>query len=231
MEIGLGRLFNRLRAAKRALLAQRKDAVFIWIPKTAGTSMFDLLESYGGTKAVEVDLVRSKWPRQAGLVTFGHMSYGQLVDQGVVSKEFDRNAFKFAICRNPYDRAISLFSYLKYHGVLPSELDFAGFLRTLNDDGCPPLGLYNVLGWSQCNPQIEWIRGIDVDRVVRFETMGRDLDEVLVLLGIGRKKVRHLNAVERTEETCNYLTPENIRLINRIYAEDFSTFGYQKLAD
>lgn len=230
MEIGLDRLLNWLRATKRALLAPRKDAVFIWIPKTAGTSMFDLLESYGGVKAVEVDLVRSKWPRQAGLVTFGHMSYRQLVDQGIVSKEFDRNAFKFAICRNPYDRAISLFSYLKYHRVVPSELDFPGFLRTLDHDGCPPLGLYNVLGWSQCNPQVEWIRGIGVDRVVRFESIGRDLEEVLVLLGIGRKKVRHLNAVERSEATGDYLTLDNIRLINRIYAEDFSEFGYQKLA-
>lgn len=230
MESGLGRLLNRLRVVKRAMLAQRKNAVFIWIPKTAGTSMFDLLGRYGATKAVEVDQIRSNWPRQTGLVTFGHMSYRQLVDQGVVSGEFDRDAFKFAVCRNPYDRAISLFSYLKHHGVVPIELDFSGFLRSLHDDGCPPLGLYNVLGWSQCNPQVEWIRDINVDKVVRFETMDRDLEEVLAILGIGRRTVRHLNAVERSEAASNYLTPENIRLIDDIYAVDFSEFGYQRLA-
>lgn len=101
----------------------------------------------------------------------------------------------------------------------------------LYEEGIPPVGLYNVSGLSQCNPQVEWIRGVNMDRVVRLESMDRDLDEVLVLLGIGCKQIGHLNAVERSEAKSDYLTSDNIRLIEHIYAEDFSTFGYKKRTD
>ncbi len=205
-----GRFLNRMCATKRSILAQHKNAVFIWIPKAAGTSMFGLFERCGAAKAVEVDQIESNWPRQAGWVTFGHMSYRQLVEKDIVNKEFDRDSFKFAICRNPYDRVISLYNYLKYHGVLPQELDFPGFLGVLYEEGIPPVGLYNVSGLSQCNPQVEWIRGVNMDRVVRLESMDRDLDEVLVLLGIGCKQIGHLNAVERSEAKSDYLTSDNI---------------------
>lgn len=225
----MSKLLNRLRAHRRQRSAVYKNAVFIWIPKAAGTSVFDMLESHGAVKAVEVSEIQSKWPKQNGVVTFGHMSYHQLVCQGIVSTDFDQSAFKFAICRNPYDRAVSLFTYLRRHKRVPSEMDFSEFIRSIYTNELPPIGLYNVSGWSQCNPQVEWLRNIAVNKVIKFENLEDGLNEVFPILGIYRRTIRHLNAATRADTLVNYLSCENVKLINEIYSDDFKEFGYEVL--
>ena len=52
-------------------------------------------------------------PIVSGNYTFGHQSLNQLVSHGFVSKVFANSAYKFAVTRCPYERAVSLYCYLK----------------------------------------------------------------------------------------------------------------------
>ena len=86
---------------------RNQDAVFLWIPKTAGATLYKALDIHICTKLLELPWAKLRF-RNRGLVTFGHMEYAQLVKAGVVGSHFDEGAFKFCFSRNPYSRAVSL---------------------------------------------------------------------------------------------------------------------------
>ncbi len=198
-------------------------AVFIWIPKTAGTSVFSLL---GAPKLKSLHLARFRFPNR-GIVTFGHMDYAELVRRGIVSASFDRSAFKFAFSRNPYERAVSLFDYVQRYGVLTEGGHFLSFCRRLAAGECEDIGLYNVKGLSQCNPQTRWLRDLDMDFVGRVDNLGEDSRRVAERLGLEFAATPHLNASERRDYRA-YYCEESRQIVEEFYAEDFRQLGYEK---
>ncbi len=198
-------------------------AVFIWIPKTAGTSVFSLL---GAPKLKSLHLARFRFPNR-GIVTFGHMDYAELVRRGIVSAAFDRSAFKFAFSRNPYERAVSLFDYVQRYGVLTEGGSFLSFCRRLAAGECDDIGLYNVKGLSQCNPQIRWLRDVELDFVGRVDNLKQDSRRVAERLGLEFAATPHLNASERRDYR-SYYCEESRQIVEDFYGEDFRQLGYEK---
>ena len=201
----------------------RKKAVFIWIPKTAGASFYSCLDA----PKLWVSLHRVKYRfANVGTVTFGHMDYTELVRKGYVSRQFDESAYKFAFARNPYGRAVSLYFYLRKYGILPSEESFLAFCRRLHEKGCEPIGLYNVSGLSQCNPQSRWTENIEMDFIGRFETIAEDSEKVFRTLGLQNV---HLPRINKTDHGGyeEYYCRESKEIIEEFYAEDFRNFGYE----
>ena len=195
----------------------------IWIPKSAGTS---LCQAIHVRKRKTLQSVKYQFCDR-GIVTFGHMSYRELIKNGYVSKTYDSGAFKFAIARNPYDRAVSLYFYLKdVANRIPKDQTFLSFLRILHQDGLEPIGLYNVRAFSQCNPQIRWTEGINVDYVGRFENLANDVEKIKSGLGMENIKIPHKNSTIRNHARC-YYCDECLELVEFLYEEDFKAFGYQ----
>jgi hypothetical protein len=204
------------------------NIVFIWIPKTAGTSVFSWLET-------DVNMLKLKFPAQfknftnRGAVTFGHVHYQSLLSAGYISESFNDQAYKFCISRNPFDRAVSLYHYLVKISLYSGEfIDFLSDVRLRR----PPIGLYNECGISQANPQIDWI--IDkngefiVDEVFSVEDMK-------VFEAVLRKKfnvssngkIQHKNKTERPVDLLR-VHSEAIPMIQEIYMRDFELLGYDK---
>lgn len=200
----------------------RRKAVFIWIPKTAGASFYSCLDA----PKLWVSLHRVKYRfANTGTVTFGHMDYSGLVRAGLVSRRFDEAAYKFAFVRNPYGRAVSLYFYLKKYGILPADGSFLQFCRRLHQEGCEPIGLYNVSGLSQCNPQTRWVENIQMDFIGRFETIEDDSEKVFSALGL---QGVHLPRINKTDHGGyeEYYCRESKEIIEKFYAEDFRNFDY-----
>jgi hypothetical protein len=201
----------------------RRDAVFIWIPKTAGASFFSCLD----IPKFWVSLHKVKYRfANTGTVTFSHMDYSALVRHGYVSRKFDESAYKFTFVRNPYDRAVSLFYYLRKYGILPPEETFLSFCRKLRDEGCEPIGLYNVSGLSQCNPQVRWLENIDMDFVGRFESIREDSDRVFRELGLPDVHLPILNKTDHASYKECYCR-ESKEIVEKFYEEDFRILGYE----
>jgi hypothetical protein len=213
---------TRLRFLKEYLSTRGRNAVFIWIPKNAGTSIFKSLNA-----------PQFKTPHHAkyrfaqrGLVTFTHMDYAMLIKEGHVSRRFDRTAYKFAFARNPYRRAVSLYFYL--NAVLKASVkqqSFLAFCRELSEKGCDPIGLFNVDGTSQCNPQVHWIEHVELDFLGKVETLESDLQQVFGELELAYSPPPHLNRMQHKDFT-EYYCPESTEIVRDFYREDFESFGY-----
>ncbi len=204
-------------------LGNRPNAVFIMVPKTAGNSVWSLLDI---PKLKSMHLAKHRFIGK-GPVTFGHVDYAQLVTQGYVSKEFDESAYKFAFVRDPYSRAVSLYYYMKRikKRKVSSNTTFLSFLRTLQEKGCDPVGLYNVKGLSQCNPQVRWLENTRLDHVGKVETIDKDTQIILQNLGMKSQSVPQLNITSHPDYTRCYC-PESKALVEELYKEDFQAYSY-----
>ena len=215
--------YSRVSLLREYLRARhRKNAVFIWIPKTAGASFFSCLD----TRKLWVSLhkVRYRFANR-GTVTFSHMDYAGLVREGYVSRRFDESAYKFSFVRNPYDRAVSLFYYLRKTGILPPNETFLSFCRRLGDEGCEPIGLYNVSGLSQCNPQVRWIENVELDFLGKFESIQEDSDRVFGELGLPGVHLPLINKTKHADYRECYCG-ESKEIVEKFYEEDFRILGY-----
>lgn len=215
--------YSRVNLLKEYLRAKdQKKAVFIWIPKTAGTSLYNCL---GATKLKSIYKVKHRFANK-GIVTFGHMDYPELVKRRYISTQFDESAYKFTFVRNPYDRAVSLYFYSKKMKKLPANMSFLSFCRTLRENGCEPIGLYNTSGLSQCNPQIRWIENIEVDFVGKFESIEKDSQTLFRELGLQDLFLPKLNNIDRANYK-KYYCSESKEIVERFYERDFRSFDYQ----
>lgn len=213
------------RVADRVASAGKRNAVFIWIPKTAGTSVFDALAKEGCRKFKKLDAAAGKFC-QKGLVTFGHMNYAELVRRQVVSTDFDNSAFKFCFVRDPFARAVSLFFYSHKIGAVGRGVRFVDCLKRLREIGCPPVGLYNREGMSQWNPQTAWLENIDMDFVGKVETIDSDFAELQRKLGLCSPSLNVLNKSHSKDYRSLYCA-ESVDLVRDIYRQDFERFGYR----
>lgn len=188
------------------------DAIFVWIPKTGGTSLWHALPMMKMKRLDEIEPDKLN-----GLVTFGHIELHALVGAGKIPVEFLAKALKFAVVRDPYDRAISLF----YHNRLPGQT-LEEFLLLVAETKPQP-GLYNKDGLSMCSPQTAWLfPGV---RLLRFEGLNSSFTALCNWLNVPIRAVvlPHTNQSDRSGIVH---TPRSWKLVKLIYADDFKRLGY-----
>jgi hypothetical protein len=151
-----------------------------------------------------------------------------LKENNTIRQEFDDTAFKFCFVRNPFDRAVSLFYYLKKTKKLHQDLSFKSFSHILCDKAFPRVGLYNRNGLSQCNPQVDWIKDRDgkifVDFIGRVENIDEDFKKICTKLGLN-VELPHINRTIH-KYYREYYDEESLSLITDAYREDLETLGY-----
>jgi hypothetical protein len=209
-----------------AMARGRRNGVFLWVPKTAGQSVYFALREAGCYRLKTPEAVRRTFPQQ-GLATFKHMDYGRLVELGLVSREFHESAYKFCFVRDPYDRAVSLFFFLNKKKYVPEELDFLDFWRLVAEKGLEPVGAHKLLGFGLCNPQVRWLEHSEPDFIGRFENIQVDFRHVVKELGVEEVELPWLNAT-RHDHFSAYYCEESKQIVDALFEEDFRTFGYQK---
>jgi len=208
--------------------SKNKKAVFIWIPKNGGTSVFNILNSYGCQKLKTKKAIKYLFS-QNGIVTFGHMSYLKLYKKNYISKDFNESAYKFCLVRNPYHRAVSLFHGLKRTGGFHNNLTFRTFCYILKDKAYNKLGLYSSKDLNECNPQYKWIvdenGNIFVDYIGRLEEFNKSITNITNKLNI-KHSFEHRNKGEYKRNYNKYYDSELKHIIKTVYYKDFKRFNY-----
>lgn len=134
--------------------------------------------------------------------------------------------FKFAIVRNPWDRLVSQYAYLKkrkdlqhYLGVT-AETTFAQYMEAaaLSDH-------------VQLKPQADFVNdesGLSiVDFIGRFETLKEDAQRIFSRLGIQNMVLPHAQRSLRDRDYRSYYTPETRDRVAQIYRRDIALFNYE----
>lgn len=180
-------------------------AVFIHIPKTGGVSIQEALglQQYRDRRALV------KGTQYEGLVTFGHEILPSLIQRGYIPGDL----FTFAFCRNPYDRAVSLWAHTRRD--YEPGLTFPDYCRNLGR---------GAVNRRHC-PQALWLDGIDIGFLGRFENLQEDFDLLCDVLGVDRRELPRLNESPHRDWRECYDT-ETAGIIRAHYARDFERFGY-----
>jgi hypothetical protein len=197
-----------------------RECLFIWVPKCAGTSIFNVLEKHGCLKLKY--LPHALRFQNKGSVTFGHISVESLEERRIVSQQYLDRAFKFGFARNPWSRMVSLWSYLSKAGIPRKDISFEEFLEMVVA-GVPPVGPYNRKGLSQTRPVSEWLQEGLVDFVGRVERP-EDFEDLRDHLGI-QESFPVMNTSSHGEYR-QYYTKKTRKIVARLYAEDIQRFRY-----
>ena len=184
------------------------------IPKTAGTAIHDLFGIEVRARGPHIPAYAYRW---AGPAFFDH-------------------AFKFAVVRNPWDRVVSAFHFLKAPRYpddkawsdrrLKGVDSFADFLEALRR----PLFRNLVLTELHFHPQIGFVGDLKgrllVDQVVYYENLASGLRRVADRLQLAPPEgIEVLNASDRGDYR-DYYDTRGRELVGHMYARDIETFGY-----
>ena len=178
------------------MIIDEHKAIFIHIPKNAGTS----IETYFANGSVRIQPAKH-------------------ADIYEIKRKF-KNSYndykKFTIIRNPYDKMVSWYFYLKRNvGENHNIIEFSDWIKD-------PSKLWHANDpISFLNPQYVWID--DTVEIIKFENLKKDINKFFqkeIDLPITNKS-NHENYLE-------YYNQKSLDIIYKRYKKDFEKFNYKK---
>ncbi len=186
------------------------NALFIHIPKSAGRS---IVRGLFDVKSVEH--APAEWY------------------QRLDPDRFDRY-FKFSFVRNPWDRAVSAYTYLQAGGSAASREDtqWCEFIKRFDsfDDFVKQwMSAENIMRNALFTPQCLFLNNIfgqvEMDFIGRFESLSQDFNHVATTLQLDCQ-LPHLNK-SRELHYADFYTPESRDIIASLYQTDIELFDYR----
>jgi hypothetical protein len=194
----------------------KQPILFLWIPKTAGTSVWHQLE---WTRRPARRVPPRKFDPSAHFTTFQHIPIQSVLNAGVVSREWVDSAIKIAVVRNPWERLVSIF-----HGSSGGVgKTFDEYVRYVTSDEYPAPHHSAMTDAPYASPQTTWL--------VRDGRMISNLTLVHENLRQGWGCLEptilpRLNA-SRHDDYKEYYSEETRELVARRYAEEIDMFEYE----
>ncbi|MEM6635497.1 MAG: sulfotransferase family 2 domain-containing protein [Pseudomonadota bacterium] len=211
------------------IISPGRKYIFVHIPKTGGTSMALMLEG----RAMKDDLLIGDTPkarrrkrRLADLRPAGrlwkHSSLADIV--GVVSLEDMYDCFVFTMVRNPWDRLVSYYYWLRGQSFshpavgMAKVLTFGDFVldpATQDSFAKAPFGSYLTVDGRDYG-----------SHYIRLEHLAEDMTPLATHLGMRLPALTQENRSERTADWRPYYTDLTAEAVARFAATDIARFGY-----
>jgi len=212
------------------IISRGRAYVFVHIPKTGGTSLALALEA----RAMRDDMMLGDTPKALkrrkklkGAEARGRLwKHSTLADiEGLLSAKEMHQMLCFTLVRNPWDRMVSYYHWLKTQSfehptvAAAKALGFAEFLRA-------PV----VMGPMKAHPYSSYLRGSDGyvrDALyIRLEQFEQDAQPLFEHLGFEISLPRE-NQSARAEDYRSYYTAEDMCVVAEACSEDIEMFGYR----
>lgn len=214
------------------MISHRHRCIFIHIPKCGGSSIEDIIwpSKKDRTEANLWMGLQSRYHNKYQTGGLQHLLAAQI--QAEVGKDIYQNYYKFSIIRNPWDKAVSQFIYMK------KRQDLREYIGMSEDDY-----FRTYLTLIQQKPHVQWEQQykfiadengtLMIDFVGRFEAFEKDVSGILETLKIRRNflgwnvvTIPHKNKGNRAHY-ASYYNDETRDMVHQVFREDIDRFGYQ----
>lgn len=193
------------------------NSIFIHIPKTGGLTIEAALKLKSIRHRARFKNAVARDGSIIGNVSFGHMDYHKLLRDRDYSPYIDKSAFKYAFCRNPYDRAVSHWKYCmkKHPSIIPQDTPFLEFTRLISRPDKR----------KHFREQYLYVNDITIDFQGRFENFLEDLSKIADMIGVNLQSIPHENSTKHKPYFAYYCEESKQNILN-FYRKDFEYFGY-----
>ena len=212
------------------IISHGRKYIFVHIPKTGGTSLALALEA----KAMKDDVLVGDTPkaknrrkRVKDVETSGRLwKHSKLSDlYGLVDQNQMESYFVFTLVRNPWDRMVSYYHWLRNQGFDHPQVELAkqvAFTDFLNDAHTQA-----TLAADQASRYVCDRSGVDrCDLYLRLEHLAEDVPKLEDGIGMKLGIVPHENTSDRGHYR-NYYTEQDQALVGRLFGVDADRFGYR----
>ena len=191
-------------------ISHKFQIIFIHIPKCAGTSVWSALQM----EPTPNNLISFEEP------VLQHLLPAQL--KGKYITETVWNSYrKITIVRNPYDRIISDFFWLRSKSRFLQVRSFDDFLNLAEKVVTEKRFSDNVY-FDHFYPQHFYFEGIQYDDVLRVENLQSDFEKLRVKYGLPHR----LPLINKGKPPVLRLTSRQQERVYDLYQRDFDQFGY-----
>ncbi len=212
------------------IVSRGRGYIFVHIPKTGGTAMALALED----RAMADDILIGDTPkakRRKGRIrnvqTAGRLwKHSTLADaEGLITRAEMERLFTFTLVRNPWDRIVSYYHWLRAQDFehqaidLARAHDFSGFLNAPHTQAslrAAPYASYMADGAGQ----------VHASHYIRLEHLDEDLAPLEAHLGFSLTMPR-ANQSERPRDWRPFYGDADAALVADICAEDIAAHGYR----
>ncbi len=211
------------------IISHGRSYIFVHIPKTGGTAMSLALEA----RAMKDDILIGDTPkavqrrRLKRVQTAGRLwKHSTLADiDGLVSGEDLDGMFLFTLVRNPWDRLVSYYHWLRVQSfehpavALSRAHEFEAFLshpHTRASIQAAPYGSYLRDAAGQERPAL----------FIRLEHLAEDIAPLEAHLGFRLDEIPRVNVSERRADYRSYYSDASAELVGDLCREDVERFGY-----
>jgi hypothetical protein len=217
---GLG--FEALRTIAN-MISHKYRCIFIHIPRTGGSSLEDLIWPEPRTEQELWMGFVSPYANRYQTGGLQHLSARNV--RQVVGRDVFESYFKFSFVRNPWERAVSQYSYLARRADLRRLLGKPGGITF--DDYLEKIAHIRHVQWE---PQMEFLHDDNGDLIVdfigRFENLENDAQVVLTRIGLPSRQLPHKQASAHGAYPGYYDSRARDR-VHALYANDIQKLGYE----
>ena len=208
------------------VISKKNKFIFFHLPKNAGSAVANLLvrnESFYYSKIIFSKFLRNFSNKdnfffdnnQKKLHFFRSHESIRYIEKLISGKIFN-DYYKFAIVRNPYSRFVSRYNYTKLV-FKDNELKFPDFLKNHLKS--------NLLTDRQYQFLLNSNNEIGVNKVIKFENLEKDLEQISNEINIDPKKLKKIN-VSTYDDYRNYYNNETKEIVKNFSFEDLNYFDY-----
>ena len=205
------------------LISDSHKFIFVHVRKAAGSSIRDTLEPLSLVKPTDTwSKVKSRFLKTEK--DYRRYAFRQHDDINVAKRlmppELFESYFKFAFVRNPWDRLVSEYEFIRRrpdHGRHSKviKMDFEKYIVYQS----------NRKDAHQVNMLADKNGKVLMDFIGKFENLHEDWNRVTDKLGIENKTLSHRKKAN-IKDYDSYYTPETRALVGELWKRDIEAFGY-----
>ena len=201
---------------------------FVDIPRTSSTSIKNELARMYGVTYGKASLGANIFDRLRQQIFPCHLPAQEI--RKILGEELWARIFTFTIIRNPWDRMVSMFHYMKKQGDLPTRLTFRDYVLQFN---APrhllkgQLHSYHAFYYGLLEYIVDSNDNIIVDYIGRYENRTEDIRIIADKIGCQDLGNLHLQETERSHKHYSqYYDDETKDVISTVFTRDIERFGY-----